>query len=336
MPRFSIDDNSAEALLRGRMDPDDAPPDLREVAALVASARGPASFDELVGESETVRLIGSAIGEEATPSRAGSCRRTRTVGRLLPVKVLSLASLFIVGTGVAAAATDSLPRAIQSTVSQELSHAGISVPRPKGTEPVGSGATSRDESTRHRKPSSSGVAPSGGTSCTVTSTTVTIGGSGAGSPRCGGGALSPGPEAPLVPSATGSSGESSPAAAPQSGKVPGTPGPPPGNPSPPGSGNQGGPPPTTPSGKVPGTPGPPPGNPASPGSGNQGGPPPTTPSGKVPGTPGPPPGTPAANGTGGNGGSSNGANSGGGRGTTPSPRSLGLGPLADELIVVLT
>src|SRR6266849_6640647 len=109
MPRFSISDSTADAILRGRLDPDDAPPDLWNVAALVSRAKGPATADELLDEQKAVTLIRVAIGKDSELTPGAPVPSSRTFGRLLPVKVMALAALFATGGGVAAAATGSLP-----------------------------------------------------------------------------------------------------------------------------------------------------------------------------------------------------------------------------------
>ena len=127
---FSLEDDTADTLLDGRMQPEDAPPGLQEVASLVLAARslprngGLASEDAVVAAFvETVRTpIGVTEIAEA---------RGRMFNRMFSAKVAGAAAVLALGGASAAAATGSLPGSVQSAVSRNLSHIGINVPNPQ-------------------------------------------------------------------------------------------------------------------------------------------------------------------------------------------------------------
>ncbi len=129
----SLDDERAEMrafddLLAGLIGPDEAPPALREVARLVRIARGPATGEELAGEKLLSAEVAAAV-RQSLPLPARSPWRRRVV-RLASVKAAGLAAAILVGGGVAAAATGSLPAPMQRIVAKSLHHIGVSLPLP--------------------------------------------------------------------------------------------------------------------------------------------------------------------------------------------------------------
>jgi hypothetical protein len=106
---LALDDDSADRLLAGRLDPADAPPGYAETAAVMAAATAPARPDELAGMQALLDAFRAAL--DAPPQ---SPRRQRMLVRLLTVKALAAAftGALLIG-GVAAAATGSLPDAAQ-------------------------------------------------------------------------------------------------------------------------------------------------------------------------------------------------------------------------------
>jgi hypothetical protein len=104
-----LDDDSADRLLAGRLDPADAPPGYAETAAVMAAVTAPARPDELAGMQASLDAFRAAL--HAPPL---SPRRQPMLVRLLTVKALAAAftGALLIG-GVAAAATGSLPEAAQ-------------------------------------------------------------------------------------------------------------------------------------------------------------------------------------------------------------------------------
>jgi hypothetical protein len=95
-----LDDDTAERLLDGRVDPEDAPPGYAEVAALLRAATAPAEPDELAGQPAAMAAFRAAGGRPA--------RRRRR--RVLVAAVAIAGALF---AGGAAAATGALPAAAE-------------------------------------------------------------------------------------------------------------------------------------------------------------------------------------------------------------------------------
>jgi hypothetical protein len=69
---FPLDDDTAERLLAGRLDPEDAPPGYAEVAGLLRAAAGPPSPDELAGQEVALaRFRATRRGPTAAPAGRG-------------------------------------------------------------------------------------------------------------------------------------------------------------------------------------------------------------------------------------------------------------------------
>jgi hypothetical protein len=118
-----LDEDTADRLLRGRLDPADAPSAYAPVARLVKAARGPATPEELAGEAAAIAAFTAAV--HADPSTLVP-RRATMPSKLISVKAAAavLAAVLSVG-GVAAAATGLLPdRAAQQATDHASSAAG--------------------------------------------------------------------------------------------------------------------------------------------------------------------------------------------------------------------
>lgn len=140
MRRFSLSD--PEALLSGKLSPEDAPPELAKVAGLIQAARAPASARELAGEDHLVAVIAAEVRRSAPAEVVVDNRRRRLIGQALSAKVIAATAAVLLSGGVAAAATGSLPASVQRAVSHGLVHVGISVPDPAAhRSPVRSGVS---------------------------------------------------------------------------------------------------------------------------------------------------------------------------------------------------
>lgn len=129
MRRFPLDERTTDRLLSGSVAPEDAPPGLERVSALIRTARGPAGPAELAHESSVVIAMAAAV--RANPSvHPSSPGKKPMLTRLLSAKVAAVAATMVLGVTGAAAATNSLPDPAQSAVSEAASHLGVSVPRP--------------------------------------------------------------------------------------------------------------------------------------------------------------------------------------------------------------
>jgi hypothetical protein len=121
---LELDDSTADRLLRGDMHPSDAPPPYREVAALVAALRLPASDVELANEASVVTAMSTVLR-----TRTDTARRPKmhTARRLQLAVVTVVASTVTLGGLTVAGA---LPGAAQDVASNMLETIGVSVPGP--------------------------------------------------------------------------------------------------------------------------------------------------------------------------------------------------------------
>jgi hypothetical protein len=126
---FSLGDGTADALLEGRMQPDDAPPGFQEVAELVLAARSLSANGGLADENSVVaafvETLRTPVGVPDIADGDG-----RMFGRMFSAKVAGVAAVLALGGATAAAATGSLPGSVQAALSRNLSHIGINVPDP--------------------------------------------------------------------------------------------------------------------------------------------------------------------------------------------------------------
>jgi hypothetical protein len=122
----------AEHLLAGTSAQVDLDPSAARVERLLSALRTPAPTAEPV-ERQAVASIVAAIQQAPRPVAAH--RRSRSFGPRKSARIAVLAaslSAVLAGGSFAAAATGSLPMALQSAVSGALSHVGVSVPNPHG------------------------------------------------------------------------------------------------------------------------------------------------------------------------------------------------------------
>ena len=147
MRKFPHGDPMADALLEGRVLPDDAPPGYQGLADVVRLAKGPPSNDERADEASVVAAMTAAIRGSA-PTINDRQGRPRMLGTLISTKVLAGVAAIVLGGGVAAAATGSLPAPVQTPLSHGLSDVGISVPHPNtpGSDGAGGVTTSTTSS----------------------------------------------------------------------------------------------------------------------------------------------------------------------------------------------
>ncbi len=117
-----LDDGTAARLLAGDLAPADAPPGYAAVATVLQAAAAPPRPAELDGEDAARTAFTAAL-------RVGPAPRRRHPAR---VAVLVAAGVLCLG-GVAAAATGTLPRSVQSAAHDAFGSVGVSVPTPSGT-----------------------------------------------------------------------------------------------------------------------------------------------------------------------------------------------------------
>ena len=151
---LALDDDLAERLLDGDLPPDQTPAGYAEVAALLAAAAAAPSPAELAGqEAALAELRAVTRARRAIPRATGRPGRRRRVGLLVAVAVVGLST-----TGIAAAATGTLPAPIGDTAQRIFATVDDPAPMPStapGRQPVPSsgdgaavGATSQGQGAR--------------------------------------------------------------------------------------------------------------------------------------------------------------------------------------------
>lgn len=164
-----LDDGTADRLLAGLVEPDDAPPGYAEVARVVRAAGAPAAAGELAREREAV-FAAAAAAVRARPS--GSVLRTPRRSKVRPkLYRAKVAGLVVAGTlagttGLAAAGA--LPDPAQDVASDVLARVGITVPagddHPAGTGSDVSETATTTDATGVDKGAEISTAASGGMS----------------------------------------------------------------------------------------------------------------------------------------------------------------------------
>jgi hypothetical protein len=123
-----LSERTADAILSGRTDRQTIAPELQRIVELLDVVRSPAVPQELDGEDAMVAAVLEAMG--ATEKRVDvDAQRRRRAKRRMAKGVVAFALVAL--TGTAAAATNHLPEAIQTAVSDATSHVGVHLPKPK-------------------------------------------------------------------------------------------------------------------------------------------------------------------------------------------------------------
>lgn len=123
MSELPVDAFTADRLLSGAVPPEDAPPGLEGVAALMEAVRAEPTRAELGREAETIAAMSAALSFELQ----GQNKRSRRSASLsLKVLAATLVMTLALGTGLAFAGT--LPAGLQDVASGVLAKIGISVP----------------------------------------------------------------------------------------------------------------------------------------------------------------------------------------------------------------
>lgn len=132
MRRYPIDDHTAERLLAGAVEPDDAPPGYAKVSSLIQAAKMPVIAGELDRRDSDISAIAAVVAAAATAP--DTAEGTRMISKRLGMKALAIAipALALTATG-AAAATGNLPAPAQSAVHGALADVGLSVPNSGNT-----------------------------------------------------------------------------------------------------------------------------------------------------------------------------------------------------------
>ncbi|MGH2670969.1 MAG: hypothetical protein ACRDH5_17965, partial [bacterium] len=82
-----LDDWTADRLLAGLVDPDDAPPGYAGLARALTGAHGPAEAGDLAGRERIVAAVAAAVADASPPTTVStSPRRRPMISRLLGPK----------------------------------------------------------------------------------------------------------------------------------------------------------------------------------------------------------------------------------------------------------
>jgi hypothetical protein len=132
---LALDEDLVERLLDGDLRPDRAPAGYAEVAALLAAAVAAPSPAELAGQEVALAELRAATrARRAIPRATGGPGRRRRVGLLVAVAVFGLST-----SGIAAAATGTLPDPIRDTARRIFATVDDTAPMPSttpGRQPV--------------------------------------------------------------------------------------------------------------------------------------------------------------------------------------------------------
>ncbi len=130
-----LDEWTADRLLAGLVDPDDAPPGYAGLALALGQARGPVEAGELAGRERIVAAVAAAVVDASPPTTIStSPRRRPMISRLLATKVAAATiTTALLATG-AAAATGSLPAPVQGIVSDAADNVGVNLPDAPSTK----------------------------------------------------------------------------------------------------------------------------------------------------------------------------------------------------------
>lgn len=137
-----------DALLAGNCRPEEAPADLRPVAEVLVALLAPPDRLEVAGWGQALTVYREIAGRPGVPGRPRS-RRPRLIARPLGARFAAAAgaaAIAVLGGGVAAAYTGSLPGPLQKIVHDVIAAPGVressAAPSPRsGAHPAGPSVT---------------------------------------------------------------------------------------------------------------------------------------------------------------------------------------------------
>jgi hypothetical protein len=124
-----------DALLSGNCPPEEAPADLRPVAEVLVALQAPPDRREVAGWGQALTVYREVAGQPGMPGRPRSQRRPPIAPRLGArfAAAAGAAMIAVLGGGVAAAYTGSLPGALQKIAHQAIAAPGV---RERSAEPT--------------------------------------------------------------------------------------------------------------------------------------------------------------------------------------------------------
>jgi len=136
-----------DALLSGNCRPEEAPADLRPVAEVLVALQAPPDRREVAGWGQALTLYREIADRPGTPGRPRS-RRPRLIAPRLGARFAAAAGaavITVLGGGVAAAYTGSLPGALQKIAHAAIAAPGVrqgsAAPTPSSGHPAGPSVT---------------------------------------------------------------------------------------------------------------------------------------------------------------------------------------------------
>ncbi|MCU1458211.1 MAG: hypothetical protein JWL73_2303 [Actinomycetia bacterium] len=169
---LTFDDATIDRLLSGNLVEDDTPSQFLALAEIFETANGPPLRSEFAGERKVAAVHSLAQERRRRSAREVAAHVHRISARIAVAVVVGCFG----ATGVAAAATGSLPPGAQATVSRSVAAVGISVPAPapSPTPPPPIAAANRAQNGATGKPA--GETPPAVTPPTTAAPVTTAGG----------------------------------------------------------------------------------------------------------------------------------------------------------------
>lgn len=118
-----LDPGTAERMLDRTVAAADAPPGYAPVVSVLSAASAGISVPEM--DFEELARVARRAADRSGPS---TTRRSPMIGKLLTIKAAAAAGVILIGATGAAAATGTLPGAVQRAAHSTLAHVGVDVP----------------------------------------------------------------------------------------------------------------------------------------------------------------------------------------------------------------
>jgi hypothetical protein len=123
-----LDTNTADRLLAGAIQPEDAPPGYAELARVLRAASAETTAEELAREAEVVAMVAAAVVRSSSSVHASSSRRSYMPFALSRPRISAALVAVCLACSVGLASAGALPGAAQEIASTMLDKVGISVP----------------------------------------------------------------------------------------------------------------------------------------------------------------------------------------------------------------
>ena len=118
-----LDSDTANRLLAGRLEPDDAPPCYRKVAQLLQDARSGNGHPEVTDDAVILAVVDAITHPDELAQK-----RKHMLTRIVTTKVATVTAVVALSATGAAAATGSLPDTAQNGLAKAAAHIGINLP----------------------------------------------------------------------------------------------------------------------------------------------------------------------------------------------------------------